>query len=465
MKKKLCVFAYIFCMMLCCAAVTSCAAEVLWDEIPRDFGLRQETEGEASGDNDVRVVSLEEVLAVPERGGNNSFLMEEVFPYAYERLSEAEQAWYEDMEELFGSFGEKTELSEAFLDSFAPSEVDDVLDKVFRSVLGDHPEIFYVDGYSCTKYMRGEEILSIEFSGSYTMDQEAASVYKEAIEESAEAILIGIGEESSDYEKVKYVYDTLICSTDYDLGAPDNQNIYSVFVNHRSVCQGYAKAVQYLLNRLGVESTLVLGTVYTGEGHAWNVVKVDGDYYYVDATWGDVSYQVDEETEEAVGQEDEAGDKAEDKEEDRAEDREEDREQDREQENAADNSGHKAESMPEINYDYLNVTTEELLRTHSVGGVVPMPVCTATAANYYVMEGAYFTSYDREQMKRLFEKAAEKGRSDVNVKCSDVECYQKMCEALIEDQEIFDYIQAGEGGIAYVRNEKQLSLTFWVTNE
>lgn len=442
MKKKLCVFAYIFCTMLCCMAVTGCAAEALWDEIPKDFGLRQETEGEGSGDNDVRVVSLEEVLAVPEHGGNGTeeeekekapFLTEEVFPYAYERLSEAEQAWYEDMEELFGSFGEKTELSEAFLDSFAPSEVEDVLDRVFRSVLGDHPEIFYVDGYSYTKYMRGEEILSIEFSGSYTMDQETASGYKEAIEESAETVLAGIGEEASDYEKVKYVYDTVICGTDYDLGAPDNQNIYSVFVNHRSVCQGYAKAVQYLLNKLGVESTLVLGTVYTGEGHAWNLVKVDGDYYYVDATWGDVSYQVDEETEKALDQEDEA------------EDRE--------------------ESMPEINYDYLNVTTEELLRTHSVGGVVPMPLCTATAANYYVMEGAYFTSYDREQLKGLFGRAAEKGRSDVNVKCADVECYQRMCEALIEDQEIFDYIQTGEGGIAYARNEKQLSLTFWVTNE
>ena len=83
------------------------------------------------------------------------------------------------------------------------------------------------------------------------MDRETAAKRLEEIDAAASRILSGISPDAGDYEKVKYVYDTLIRETDYELGAPDNQNIYSVFVNHVSVCQGYAKATQYLLNRLG----------------------------------------------------------------------------------------------------------------------------------------------------------------------------------------------------------------------
>ena len=122
-------------------------------------------------------------------------------------------------------------------------------------------------------------------------------------------------------------------------------------------------------------------------------------------------------------------------------------------------------AMPEINYDYLNVTTEELLRTHSISDEIPMPVCTAVAANYYVREGALFQSYDREQMAALFSGAAERGKQDVTIKCADTACYEEILNALVEGQEIFDYLNDGESRIAYAQNEKQLSLTFWVTNE
>ena len=350
-------------------------------------------------------------------------LLEPGAGYARSRLNTAEQLWYDDIEEILGCYQIQVVLSKEGLEA---GLTEQNIDRIFQCVLNDHPELFYVDGYSYTKYTRyghEDEIDSIEFSGRYSMERETAVLRRNQIQKAVNRILAGIDSDAEAYEKVKYVYDTLIRETDYQLDAPDNQNIYSVFVNHISVCQGYAKATQYLLNRLGVECVLVLGTVNNGEGHAWNLVNVDGDYYYVDTTWGDASYQPEE------------------------------------------NGSSATFAKPDINYDYLNVTTSELVRTHTIGGEIPMPVCSATAANYYVREGALFTDYDREQMASLFERKLSEGMTDVTIKCSSFACYQKVIEALIDKQDIFYYLSGMGDTVAYTKNDTQLSLTFWVTNE
>ena len=398
---------------LLCLVCTGCAGIDFRHEVPRDYSLQAE---EVS-------TSITQTQEPPEETEPPvNFLTEGNCLYARATLSETEQIWYDDMERILGGFGRQEHLSREGLEAGLDEES---IDKIFQCVLSDHPELFYVDGYSYTKYSRGTTLTAVEFSGTYSVDLETAQKRQKEIQAAADAILAGIDSGASDYDKVKYVYETLIRSTDYDLNAEDNQNIYSVFVHHLSVCQGYAKATQYLLNKLGVECTLVLGTVETGEGHAWNLVNVDGDYYYVDTTWGDVSYQTEE----------------------------------------SDSQESAQMVMPEINYDYLNVTSEELLRTHIIGGEVPMPVCTATAANYYVREGSLFLSYDREQMAALFQKAIENGQRDVTIKCADAACYSEIITSLIDGQEIFNYLTDRDGGVAYAQNEKQLSLTFWVTNE
>lgn len=410
-------------ILLLCLICTGCGNTEFLDEIPKEYAVRREISGKSQGGIPEEVLEDTPCETEPEVV---SFLMEEAFHFAFDRLSPAEQIWYRDMERILGSFGTKARLSDEGLEA-GLGESD--IDKIFQCVLCDHPELFYVEGYSYKKYIRGEQVRSIEFSGTYQMDPESALARREEILTEAEVVLDGIGKEASDYDKVKYVYETLICNTDYDQNVPDNQNIYSVFVHHLSVCQGYAKATQYLLNRLGVECTLVQGTVESGEGHAWNLVKIDDNYYYVDTTWGDVSYRIEEDASE-------------------------------------DGAGTMTwESMPQINYDYLNVTTEELLKTHTLGGKVPMPVCTAVDANYYIREGALFTSCDREQMAKVFSSAIEQGRRYVTLKCADAAVYGEVHAALVGRQEIFDYLEAGSGSIAYSQNEKQYVMTFWVTKE
>lgn len=348
-----------------------------------------------------------------------SFIMDGASSFTFDRLGEAEQIWYKDMERLIGSMEEKGELSEQGIES----GLDETnIDKIFQCLLNDHPEFFYVDGYTYTKYTREEELLSVEFAGNYSMDMETARQRKVMIEEAVEPIVGGISADASDYDKVKYVYETIILNTEYNLNAPDNQNIYSVFVNKSSVCQGYAKATQYLLNRLGVECTMVQGNVDTGEGHAWNLVFVDGSFYYVDTTWGDVYYKGE--------------------------------------------SGNRSKAgYPEINYDYLCITTKDLLRTHILNTYVPLPECVDTKDNYYVREGALFTDYDRERMKLLFENARLENKTFVTVKCVDEACFREIMDALITEYEIFDYFDKEDREVSYSHDEKWLSLTFWVTNE
>lgn len=66
-----------------------------------------------------------------------------------------------------------------------------------------------------------------------------------------------------------------------------NQSAYSALVYGRTVCAGYARALQYLLQQFDIPCYYVTG--YAGENHAWNIVKLDDGYYNVDSTWDDTN--------------------------------------------------------------------------------------------------------------------------------------------------------------------------------
>ena len=391
--------------------LTGCSSQELLSEVPQTIVMPEVLQEQ--------IPSSDEVQATSENDNTESFsLLEEGGSrFAYESLDAQEQIWYGEIAQALGEMADTVKLSG---EPLAQGLDEQDIDKIFQCVMVDHPEIFYTTGYTYTKYTRGEQTIGIDFAGNYEMTKEEAAERAEAIRTVAEQWLAEIPAELSEYEKVKAVYEKIIFSTEYDLNAADNQNIASVFLGGASVCQGYAKATQYLLNHLGVLCTLVQGTVDTGEAHAWNLVQVDGDYYYVDTTWGDASYRMED--------------------------------------------GSEGSNLSEINYDYLCVTTQDLLRTHRIEGVVPMPECTATAANYYVQEGTYVTTYDPEQLQQIFDRAQENGRADVTLKCADETCYEEISHALIEEQEIFSYLQGEHSTITYAQNRKQLSLTFWVTN-
>lgn len=97
----------------------------------------------------------------------------------------------------------------------------------------------------------------------------------------------------NDYEDIKMVHDYLVENIEYDTSLQEKNiyNIYGALINGKCVCEGYAKAFKYLLDGLGIESTMVIGKGINSSGqsenHAWNYVKLENNWYAVDCTWDD----------------------------------------------------------------------------------------------------------------------------------------------------------------------------------
>ena len=249
------------------------------DEISQGGILEEleETEGDAVG-----IEAEDDETQKSEISGQDVELEEDLEGHAYDytQLSEQEQELYRTI---------LAALQECASDVAIDMVEESSFDKVFQCVMNDHPEIFYVDGYTFIKYTKGDKLKGNAFSGSYLYSQEEIEERNVRIEEKTEEILRQMPD-GDEYEKVKYIYEYIIANTEYVQGAEDNQNICSVFLGGRSVCQGYAKAAQYLFEKAGIYSIFVSGKVESGEDHAWNIVRIDGNYYYIDTTWGDASY-------------------------------------------------------------------------------------------------------------------------------------------------------------------------------
>lgn len=168
---------------------------------------------------------------------------------------------------------------------FAPVENVTVseLRNAFEAVYNDHPELFWVDtAYSC-KYRRNGQCAEIDLQFNYTSDNLTSE--KTAFNEKSRAITDEAKKLESNYEKEKYVHDALISKVEYVDYAKINQSAYSALVNGRTVCAGYARAFQYMMQQLNIPCYYCTG--YAGESHAWDIVALEDGYYNVDATWDD----------------------------------------------------------------------------------------------------------------------------------------------------------------------------------
>lgn len=168
---------------------------------------------------------------------------------------------------------------------FAPVETVTAgqLKNVFAAVYNDHPELFWMDtAYACKCRGNGQ---CVEIDLKFNRTAQDLDNAKALFDENADQILAQAQTLPDAYRKEKAVHDALIDKITYDLGAEMNQSAYSAMVNNRTVCAGYARAFQYLLQQLGIPCYYCTG--YAGENHAWNIVELSDGYYNVDTTWDD----------------------------------------------------------------------------------------------------------------------------------------------------------------------------------
>ena len=105
-----------------------------------------------------------------------------------------------------------------------------------------------------------------------------------------------VGKDASDYEKELWIHDYIVTHTSYGYEEgedaqsenSDAHESYGALVNHRAVCNGYSYAMKLLCNLAGLDCRIITGQG-NDENHAWNMVKIDDEWYHVDVTWDDPS--------------------------------------------------------------------------------------------------------------------------------------------------------------------------------
>lgn len=159
-----------------------------------------------------------------------------------------------------------------------------IVSYIFKDVIDENPQFFYINkSYS---YKHNYSVIK-SLTVSYTADNESLNKMRSDFEEASQRFLSLVSDEMTDYEKALVLHDAVAINCEYDEADTigDNAyNAYGVLCDGKAVCQGYAYAYKYLLDKIGIENHIVSSKIMK---HAWNIVKIGDSFYHVDLTMDD----------------------------------------------------------------------------------------------------------------------------------------------------------------------------------
>lgn len=338
---------------------------------------------------------------------------EYAYAYAYEQLSEKEQSLYAKMRDALLNF-------ELFIEgNYLEDYSFDELNKANKFVFLDYPEIFWASegGTTYTSELNGVKTVT-KYEFNYILNQSQKDKMQKQIDSAVSDFLNGLSSDLSEYGRTLAVYEYLIQTADYDTAAMNkiskglkddetarSQTIASVFIDKKTVCSGYSRATQYLLNKLGISCIYISGGAKgQPDSHAWNMVKIDGDYYLLDTTWGNPL--------------------------------------------STDPTQEKR-----MTYNYFCLTAGEFNKSHTPNGDLILPDCTATKYNYFVYNNLLLNEYDPTRIGEILRIAINNGEKGVYIKFSSENAAENAIDSLFAgNSEIFDIlgkISAGTQSVAY----------------
>lgn len=267
-------------------------------------------------------------------------------PYYYSHMNKQQQAVYHAM---------KTGIQSLAPSFPCPRMEGKELTDVFLKLRLDCPEIFFVSGFHFRYY---PDSANVELSPEYLFDKNKIKDHQKAMKARVEK-LVRPAVTMTELEKEQYVHDFICQNVRYDkLKKSYSHEILGPLGQGVGVCEGIAKTVKILCDQLGIWCIVVISEANPEKNikyrHAWNIVKIGGAYYHLDATF--------------------------------------------------DNT---LSHMGPVRYDYFNLDDGKVFRDHEPV-IWKVPACTVSDGFYYRVKKLSFTKMEEVEKRAL--QAAKKGK-------------------------------------------------------